>query len=221
MLALSAGFTLADLLDLAVFADSAEADLFHVLPLRVAAVGEDGGMTGQLVMLGKPARAMWSLSLQPAAAAADRARLARRLGGGAGPARILSAEAGLEILVTLADGIAARAARKDWRGTAIQLSGEVAGEEAEGLRRAWSDGLPDARCEMRLAVTGTEATVRLDLAQALRAVAMDGAGRSTTTASRRTALTTSAVATGTLTRRFPLSVARDRARATLIETGPS
>lgn len=129
--------------DFAVFADEAEPRLVHVLPLSLSIA------RGQLTVMGQTG--LWQITL----AAPPRDAVQAALPG----QRLLAAEALAEVVLTLIPGLTARQVLRDWRGGAVQFSGEVS--PLAPLQQAWTQGLPDARLALTLTISGVEPAQRV------------------------------------------------------------
>lgn len=159
MLTLGSVTTLPGRPGLLVFADDGDPGLRHLLAVGLVAEGP-----GALTVMGRGPRnrpegvlgGFWSLSLRGAVSDADRAAIAAALAApdGAAP-RLVMADARLVLDADLGADVAAQAQVAGWRGGTVALNGELpAGEAGLALARAWERGLPDARADLALTVTG-------------------------------------------------------------------
>lgn len=159
MLTLGSLTTLPGRPGLLVFADDSDPGLRHLLSVALVAEGP-----GALTVMGRGPRdrpegvlgGFWALSLRGALSEADRTAIASALAAAEGAVpRLVMADARLVLDASLGPEAAAHAEVAGWRGGTVALNGELpAGEPGLALARAWERGLPDARADLALTLTG-------------------------------------------------------------------
>ena len=202
-----------------VFADDTDSGISYILPRGIALASARERPACQLMMLSDTA-GFWQMSLRPEVTDDQRVQMAEALTAAAGrTVRLLTAEADVDVVLDLGIGPPVTRRLANWRGTPIAFDGEISGDAARDLARAWERDLPDAKIEVSLVVQGSPNPSVVRWSSLSRAFSVAPGDLRMTTQEDTASITARHVATRTFHRSQALDLPRGAGRATLIRPG--